>query len=65
MCACDARDWFIHLIHYTAYRIMCVCPEKLCVFGMCSDNVMHCLSVCFGFVIERPSVVHWGGLVKG
>lgn len=49
----------------SAYRIMCVSPEKLRVFGMFSDNVMHCLSVCFRFVIERPSVVHWGGLVKG
>lgn len=40
----------------------CVCVAMvLNVFGTFIDNVMHCLSVCFSFVIERPPVVHWGG----
>lgn len=29
------------------------------------DKAMHCHSACFSLVIERPSVVYWGGLVKG
>lgn len=43
-----------------AHEKLGVCPSCLFI-----DNAMHCHSACFSLVIERPSVVYWGDLVKG
>lgn len=65
----------VHSLYYRPQYIylqtdVCMCVRLLPLmksgpFCMFIDNAMHCHSACFSLVIERPSVVYWGGLVKG
>lgn len=79
MCVHACMHMYIHhmLVYVSAYICKCACMF-VCVFAcllmrrwdcgpscMFIDNAIHCHSACFSLVIERPSVVYWGDLVKG